>query len=154
MYSKCELSESNIEQFEDGLLQNSLNFSSGSSGTGSGEPSNSSGNNPEPRKVTGDSDYEDFETESPYHSDSDDNELMKLIYSNDFPNKIKTLNKNDLSLTLSTLGEMKEQYELSKDKIPSAEEQIKVLSKQEALVEEEIGKRLNEDNSKGKEKEK
>src|SRR5690606_40282731 len=99
---------------------------------------NSSGKNPEPRKVIGDSDYEFSDIES-YHSDSDsdshsdseDKKLMKLIYSNDFPNKIKTLNKNELSITLNTLGEMKEQYELSKDRIPSAEEQIKVLSKQE-----------------------
>ncbi|BFS50151.1 cytochrome c oxidase subunit 1 (mitochondrion) [Madurella fahalii] len=151
IYSKCEFSESNIEQFDNDLLQNGINFSSAASGSGSGsgsgEPSNSSGKNPESGKVTTDSDYGDYsedesiKAESTY-SDSNDTELMKLIYSNDFPNQIKTLDKDQLSLTLNTLGEMKEQYQQSK--VPSAEEQIKILSKQEALVAKEIEKRLNE----------
>lgn len=125
--------------------------------SGSGSASASGSNKPvesskEGRVIT-DSDFESDENyDNPYHdsdSDSDHNEsnISKFINTNldEFEERAKKLTVEELAETLDTIDEMKKLYEESK--VPSAKEQILILTVKETICAENIEKKLAEDNS-------
>lgn len=127
-----------------------LTSDSGSaSGSGSNKPVES---NKEGRVIT-DSDFEsDEDYNNPYHdsdsaSDHNESNISKFINTNldEFEERAKKLTVEELSETLDTIDEMKKLYEESQ--VPSAKEQISILTIKETICAENIEKKLAEDNS-------
>ena len=134
----------------------------GSSGSGSGSGTNKHTESIKEGRIISDSDFESDEDipKNPYpysDSDSDHNEsdVSKFINTNldEFAKRAERLTTDELVETLNTIEEMKRLYEESK--VPSAKEQISILTIKEEICAEVIEKKLleedtNEDFTEGK----